>query len=341
MDNRDVLQMEIDKARSNLTLESREAIDAVDWKSIVAGMGKKYTPDQLENLETETELLLCGLLSPEYYVKELETRMKLPKSEIDILIGEMDKLIFKKIQSVLIKGVKEKEPVVFDPRFKTLPQDIQSAIAKSNWQNKLYKIGEKNKLPIDKMAFLEESTVKVIGGVISPTVYESNLFESFSKLSKDEIKEIIAEVNTNIMKSIRSIEQRDQINTSKKGQEDEGDVPLPPYKTESTPISVATQAPKTESGIYKNAGIEMVIKKDQPAPIAGTDEVKTSAKDDISFMKSGVQIIADKLLMPTSSSSIVSDHSLPKIGQKEESKDQLATPSASTIVHDQYHEAIE
>ena len=107
----DELQIIINEARAQLSKESREAIDSVDWKLTILGMNKKYNPDQLENLKTETELLLSGILNPQDYPIELENQMKIPKDEVISLINEMDKMIFKKIQEQLIKILAKKESV--------------------------------------------------------------------------------------------------------------------------------------------------------------------------------------------------------------------------------------
>lgn len=97
----DTLQPIIIEARNNLTRETRESIDSVNWKLIILEMAGKYNEEQLVTLETETELLLCGILSPEEYQKELGSRMMLTKEEVSLLLEEMDKLIFKKIQGEL------------------------------------------------------------------------------------------------------------------------------------------------------------------------------------------------------------------------------------------------
>lgn len=101
------LQKKIIEARSYLTKEAREAIDSVDWKSVILKMNDRYNEDQLDTLETETELLLCGLTIPDNYPKELENRMTIPKGQVDLLINELDESIFKKIQENLIQKVEK------------------------------------------------------------------------------------------------------------------------------------------------------------------------------------------------------------------------------------------
>ncbi len=103
----DLLQIKIEKARAELSEESRRAIDAVDWKTVILGMRteKGYSYAQLEDLELETELLLCGLLNPEDYPKELEKRMAIPKAKVDELVNEMNEKIFKVIRENLVKNI--------------------------------------------------------------------------------------------------------------------------------------------------------------------------------------------------------------------------------------------
>jgi len=107
----DLLQMKIEEAKALLPEDTRNAIDAVDYKTVILEMRKTrgYTFEQLGDLETETELLLCGLISPEDYSKELENRMHLQKTEVNELIKEMNDRVFAKIKENLIKRTGEKD----------------------------------------------------------------------------------------------------------------------------------------------------------------------------------------------------------------------------------------
>lgn len=110
-DTIDLLKIKIEKAKRELPLETVNAIDSVDWRAAILGLRSKYgyTLEQLGDLETETELLLCGLVSPENYPKELENRMKIPKAAANELVSEMNNLIFKKIREELIKNTERKK----------------------------------------------------------------------------------------------------------------------------------------------------------------------------------------------------------------------------------------
>ena len=112
----DLLQIKIDKAKEALPKETRAAIEAVDWGAVILGMreGKGYSFEQLGDLELETELLLCGLLPPENYPKELENRMRIPRAQAEALVNEMNQLVFSRIRQELIKNT-ERDPTLRPP----------------------------------------------------------------------------------------------------------------------------------------------------------------------------------------------------------------------------------
>ncbi|OGI45828.1 hypothetical protein A2121_00715 [Candidatus Nomurabacteria bacterium GWB1_40_6] len=107
----DLLQIKIEKAKAQLPENTLNAINAVPWQAIILQMRetKGYSFEQLGELETETELLLCDLLNPENYQKELKDRMKLSDSQVNELVNEMNKLVFVKIKEELIRGTGNKK----------------------------------------------------------------------------------------------------------------------------------------------------------------------------------------------------------------------------------------
>jgi len=126
----DLLQIKIEKAKVRLPENTLNAINAVPWQAIILQMRetKGYSFEQLGELETETELLLCGLLNPENYRKELKDRMKLSDVQVNDLINEMNKLVFIKIKEELIRGTGNKK----DPADKTKDtQDVLVSTAPS------------------------------------------------------------------------------------------------------------------------------------------------------------------------------------------------------------------
>ena len=83
--------------------EAIEAIDSVNWRAAILAMKGEYNDEQIDALETETELLLCKILNTKDYPKELEKRMKISTAEVQILINRLYSLVFSKMQDNLIK----------------------------------------------------------------------------------------------------------------------------------------------------------------------------------------------------------------------------------------------
>ena len=108
---KDLLQVKIERARNLLPRETLKAIESIDWRGEVLKMRdkKKYTFSQLEALELETELLLCGLVSPQDYPLELENRMEITRQEAEALVEELHRVVFSKIRDRLEGFLENKE----------------------------------------------------------------------------------------------------------------------------------------------------------------------------------------------------------------------------------------
>ncbi len=109
--NKDALQLKIEEARKQLSPETRQAIDSVDWMATILKIkeNKGYNLEQLSDLETETELLLCGLTDPKNYPTELGSRMQITKEQVNDIVNEMNESVFKKIREKLMEITAEKE----------------------------------------------------------------------------------------------------------------------------------------------------------------------------------------------------------------------------------------
>jgi hypothetical protein len=114
MDTKDLLREKIDKARMDLPEDTRNAIDAVDWRAAILEIRHREGYDfiQLADLETETELLLCGLSTPEDYPKEIQKRMGISLEETKKLVAEMNEKVFKKIKEEMIKITEARKAVM-------------------------------------------------------------------------------------------------------------------------------------------------------------------------------------------------------------------------------------
>lgn len=384
----ETLESQIVKARELLSEDSRRAIDAVNWKQILLGMSKKYNVEQQETLETETSLLLCGITSTINFPKELETRMMLPKNEVALLLVEMDKLIFKKMEEELKKILTEKtneitnssfvKPSILDPKFSSIPLDVQNAIAMSDWKNKLYDIAKKYNLAIDKMGLLEEITIQTIRGDIHIEQYE-NKIKSKTELPEEKIKDFISEINEAIFKNIKNTMVRgdfNKININNLPSKEEKGIPLPPYKIITNdqlpitnnkiekiinnyelgirndadaiplpPIDKTENVSKKDADIYKESGIEIMsdnIETEAKKEVPQINDIKNDKEEEvIKNIKASapLNIISNKLFNKTSSQTTVADYSLPKI-TNDSTPPSNTQSSPSVNPHDPYHETI-
>ena len=144
----DILQVKIDKAMEALPRATRKAIEAVDWKSAILSMREKkgYNFEQLEDLELQTELVLSGLLKPEDYPQKLEENLGISRSQVDLLVNEMNEFVFKKIREELIKNsdresifIKKEESIgkaipdekmpYQSPPVKSVPAQVENKVA--------------------------------------------------------------------------------------------------------------------------------------------------------------------------------------------------------------------
>ena len=216
------------------------------------------------------------------------------------------------------------------------------------------------------MALLEDITVKVMSGKIPPDKYEGELASALTGLDKDDLKEIVAEVNENIMKVIRAFEQEQ----TKEPEEDE--VPLPPYKK----APVENLSFKNEESIYATSGIQMI--NETPSKENINEKEKMTMNEDKVLAKQGIgmieekpeiekehllpntetqksvlegienppsvasSIIGNKLSGPTASMNKVSDYSLPKISKKDDEAGKIPKPPEgyTSKLHDPYHEEV-
>ena len=117
----DLLKIKIERAKNNLPESALNAIAAVDWRAVILRMREKrgYNFEQLEDLELETELVLCGLVNPKDYPRELEKRLGLSRAQTDELVNEMNKEVFSKIKEELIKSSERKR--IFEKKSEGLP----------------------------------------------------------------------------------------------------------------------------------------------------------------------------------------------------------------------------
>jgi len=139
MDNTvDLLQIKIENAKAQLPEATLNAINTFPWKDAILKLreGRGYDFEQLGDLEIETELVLCGLLNPKDYSKQLEIKMRISEAEANDLVREMNERVFSKIKEELIKTTERKNvygrkiltpenPIVQNTFIKTAQNDIE------------------------------------------------------------------------------------------------------------------------------------------------------------------------------------------------------------------------
>ena len=333
------LQEQIALYYSKLPADAQEVFSSMKWMDTLKSISVRYglKDDQIETLGLETTLLLLGIIHIEEYEGVLKNELRIPEASAMKMLEEIDAEVLRSIRTSLgtayeshVKGlVEEKYGSLgkLDERFSKLPKSVQTAIGESNYQEKLYGIASTHKLSIDQMATFEETTTKVLIGMINPDQYEGEL-ASNTGIQKEEVGKIVAEVNEQILKNIREILRKHWEENENGAVSEDDEVPIPPYAISNTeerkpmvevlktrPESGPAPLSKTETGIYGNAGIEIVEDMD---------------------------IISQKLKGVTLSKSSVSDHSLPKVTSPSAPAPQAPAPTTPTTkAHDPYHEVIE
>ena len=342
---------------NNLQPEIRNIILDENYDKTLYNISQKYkmTPEQVQDFELNTTLVLLGQTHPNDYEKELKEDIKLPKETIENIVQEVKEQILKNIYQTLKDNFtkddeeeaklesfnKNSKTKTLDPRFSSLPQEVQDAIALSDYQKKLYEISTKNKLPIDMMSIVEDITVKLLNGKISPSQYENEIAIA-TDLPPTKVKEIANDVNESIMKNIREhmknpnpipIPEQKVVNNTIPQTETikpkieiptEDIVPIPPYATKDEQ--------KDNLNIYKDAGIEVIgnesytkktienIKTDNNTNSGlSLEEVNVDIDDNKKaesikeVIREIPKIVTNKLSSVTASSNITSDYTLPKI----------------------------
>lgn len=330
---------------NNLQPEIQAIIMDPTYDQNIMDIGKRYElkPEQISELELNTTMVLMGQIHPDDYKLSLSDDIEIPEYKIDSIIKDVNEKVFKNVVELIKKNFtadQAEDSIVSDlpdsyyeeGYFAKLPKEVQEAIRESDYRTKLYNIAKEKDFSIDRMKNLEEITNKVLLNVIHPDKYESELKDKLGT-SSEVTSEVVSKVNEDILKNIREIlrtnwEKKNQVTPT-----GEDEVPLPPYvvaKPEVPKTFTYTipkpkeEAPKTESSIYKSAGIEMVDSEPE--------------KEDV--MKS---IIGSKLSAPTVSKPVVSNQTIPKVTSNPKPINQpniVQTTPATEKPHDPYHEAI-
>ena len=107
----DTFEKMIHERMQKLPDVTREALVEFDWKNEVLSIGRKFDMnlDQLNSLETETTLVLVGLLAPRRYPNELKKRLGTNTQATQEIIKQINASVFKKIRNRVIE-LSKKQP---------------------------------------------------------------------------------------------------------------------------------------------------------------------------------------------------------------------------------------
>jgi len=286
------LKQKIAEYYGKLPKEAQVVFSSMTWMETLKSISAKYglNNNQIEILGTETTLVLLGIISIDEYEEILKKELMLEEEVLGEMMSEIYENILKKIETQLYETfdlnttalVEEKtnNGVKLDEHFINLPKEVQEAIVKSGWKEKLYEMAQKYKINIEQMGILEEVTIKLMLNEIHPDQYESELASKIT-IPKEDISNLVKDVNEEILKKIR--EEEKKITNDELRITNEDEIPLPPYAKTITNDELRITNEETGKTLITN-------KKEEPK-----------------------NIIEEKLKNPTVSERIVSDHSIPKI----------------------------
>lgn len=302
-----------------LSQKSREAINSVDWENLSENIGKKYLIDEeIESFQIEILLVLLGLEKPESLEKNIMEFIITSEKEAHEIADQVFEKIFSPIADKIEGGFTPTKTISrpISPKFNSLPENLKSVIAESDYQNKVYALGRKYNLSIDEMGVLEEVVTRIMLGTLPANNLENEIKYKI-EIPEDKAKELIEELNNSIFKNIRELLKTKSENPLEEKEVD--DIPLPPYakKENITPT-------KTEEKTTEIEGVEIIEEpeiKDQVDHVSKDQESGLYAKSGIEFIEeekenktledTGVDIIGERLTNPTISPSSVSDHTNP------------------------------
>ena len=105
----DKLKQIIKEELSKLPKEAQEAINSLDWSSIIEEIGKKYllNESEINHLQAETLTVLIGLTSMDLYATHIENEIGTTKDDAEKIAAEATEKIFKPTSDVYIENIKK------------------------------------------------------------------------------------------------------------------------------------------------------------------------------------------------------------------------------------------
>ncbi len=101
---------QIDTMFSELPADVKEAITSVDTIEVINELKEKYKLhiDQIGQLSAQITLVMAGAVSPQRFVSDIESSMRIPKETAQAITSEVNKKVFRTIRTTL-KNIQLKE----------------------------------------------------------------------------------------------------------------------------------------------------------------------------------------------------------------------------------------
>ncbi|MCM2338935.1 MAG: hypothetical protein NDI62_00555 [Burkholderiales bacterium] len=203
------LQQKIAEYFLKLPQEAQELFSSMQWLEKLKEISTKYdlSEEQIQTIGTETTLVLLGIIHAEEYVDIIKKEINIGEKNLDKLLSEINDAIFKDIGPQLEEtfyknnGIKTEIPNKLDERFDNLSKETKDAIKASDYQTKIYEIGQKNGLTIYQIGLLGEATLNVMLGITLPNKFEESLINI--GLPKEKTLELANDINEQILRKIR------------------------------------------------------------------------------------------------------------------------------------------
>jgi len=148
--------------------------------------------EQIETLETETTLVLLGIVSLEEYENIIKNGLNTSEKVTENILEKINNSIIEKLTNNDQK---------LDDRFSKLPEKTQNAIKASGYETSLYEISKKYNLTVAQMNIFGEAVMNIMSGIISSEEFPNAI--KYLNLPSEKVVEITNDTNEKIFKNIR------------------------------------------------------------------------------------------------------------------------------------------
>jgi molybdopterin converting factor small subunit len=272
---------------------------SIDAKIVNIGKNNGLNVEQLVTLQTETYLVMLGLVHPDDYPSELKDHLNIDDEKVENIVAETNEKILSKITERLREiyeemdatseniDINKENPEVdakLDTRFDKLTPEMKKLLEDSNYQNTLYEISRTYNLNVEQMGEVEKTVVDLITGSIKSEEF-ANTLKSNLNLPEETTQKIANDINEKVLKVIRQ---------------------------------KMKESPTEDEKILKSAGIE-IIQPDLTIPELNSGLTKETPAL-VEKVVTPHPIMVDKLSGPVQNPQVITEHSVENITKAEPAK---------------------